>query len=784
MRLFEAGLGGAIRKLVSVTFAGCMAFTATSTGLLPIEAAQAQVSTNFSRIDVAGNQRIEANTIRAIAGIDPNQTVTPEQLNGALQSLFDSGLFENVELQPNAGRLTIRVVENPTVNQIAFEGNRRLDDEALAAVTQLQPRQSYNAAAAEADALRIVEAYRASGRYSAQVRPALIRRTDNRVDVVYEITEGRVTDVERVSFVGNKKYSDNRLRRAIETGESGAFGFLRTTSYDEERLELDRQLLRQFYLDRGHVDFEVRSVVSELASDRSGFFISFNINEGRQYTVGKVGVSSQIGNIDAARYNNQIRMRSGNVYNASKVEKTVERIALAVDEDGIPFTDVRPRVTRNDAERTIDINFEIVRGQRLFVERIDIEGNTETLDRVIRREFDVVEGDPLSRRDVREAENRIRALGIFERVSVRVRQGSSPERAVIDVDVVEQPTGSLSFGVGYSSDGGFNGIVSLSEANFLGRGQQFSFEISLAEKSRVLAFSFAEPAFLDRDLLAGISAFYRQVDRTESSFQETNLGLRPRFAFPVSEDGRMEIQYNISQDEIRDVEDDASILISTGSAVTSSVAFKYTLDTRDSPIDPRSGFRLLLEQEFAGLGGDTSYSKTSGRVKGYTSLLNEDLVLSAEFEGGMLAYDGESRITDRFFLGGNSLRGFATGGVGPRDFCNGCVGAGGAGQNVDDALGGNMYAVGRLEASFPLGLPEELGIYGGLFFDMGSVWDLDNTAGSMGAVDDGQIWRSAAGVSLFWSTPIGPLRFNWAWPIEKESYDETEDFRVTIDTRF
>jgi len=587
------------------------------------------------------------------------------------------------------------------------------------------------------------------------------------------------------AFVGNEQFSDNRLRRAIETGQTGVLsGIFGSETFDRDRVELDKQLLREFYLDRGFVDFEVRSVVSELASDRSGFFISFNIIEGPQYKFGKVGVASRVVDLDADNYKRLARMSSGDVYNASKVDETVERIALAVDADGFPFTEVRPSVTRNDADRTIDVSYDIIRGPRVFVERIDIEGNSETLDRVIRREFAVAEGDPLSRRDIREAENRIRALGVFERVAVRVRQGSSPERAVIDVDVVEKATGALSFGLGYESDAGFNGLISLSESNFLGRGQSFSFELSLAERQRVLAFSFAEPAFLDRDLLAGVDLFYRQQDRTESSFQETNIGFRPRFAFPVADNARLEVRYTVSNDEIRDVKDDASILIAPGKATTSSIGLRYTLDTRDSSIDPRSGFRLSLEQEFAGLGGDTNYSKTTGRVKGYSSVINEDVVISAELEGGVLGYDGESRITDRFFLGGNSMRGFAVGGIGPRDFCTGCVGAGGAGQNVNDSLGGNVYAVGRLEASFPIGIPEEYGIFGGLFYDMGSVWELDNTTGSMGTVDDEQIWRSAAGVSIFWTTPIGPLRFNWAWPIEKEDYDETEDFRITIDTRF
>ena len=734
--------------------------------------AMAQVSTNFSRVDVAGNVRIEADTIRAIAGIPTNRRVAPAELNAALQALFDSGLFQNVELIPQAGRLLIEVVENPTISAIAFEGNGRINDEILGRVIELEPRQTYNVAAAEADALRIVEAYRAGGRYSAQVRPVIINRPDNRVDLVFEISEGRVTEVQRIGFVGNERYSDFRLRRAIETGEAGLLrAFFTNDTYDRDRIELDRQLLREFYLDRGYVDFQVRSVVSELARERDAFFITFNVSEGAQYRLGKLAVTSAVNGVDPSGYQGDIDVRSGQVYSASDIQDVVERIAFNLAEDGFPFTDVAPRVIRNDAERTIDIDFEVIPTARVFVERIDIEGNTETLDRVVRRQFALVEGDPLNRRDIRQAEQKIRALNIFESVNVRVREGSAGDRAVIDVDVVEKPTGSLSFGVGYSTDGGVYGSFSISDRNFLGRGQAYSAEVSVAESAQVLAFSFTEPSLLDRDLLGGFDIFYRAVDRDESSFQQTNIGFKPRVAFPVSENGRLELSYNISNDEIRDVDAGASILIVPGSQTTSSVGLAYTLDQRNSPVDPSAGYRLKVSAEYAGLGGDSQYTKAEGSIKGYASLLDEDVILSAELEAGALWYrDGPSRITDRFFLGGDSLRGFERGGVGPRD--------------AGDALGGNTYAVGRFEASFPLGLPEELGIFGGVFYDIGTVWDLDDTAGSDGVVDDSQIWRSAAGVSLFWSTPVGPLRFNWARALEKQDYDETEDFRITLDTRF
>ena len=775
------GLWAATRRLaICVAIAGAAVSSSAIVGTNG--QAEAQVSTSFSRIDVAGNRRIEAATIRSIANIPTGVAVSPATLNGALQALFDSGLFQDVELSPSAGLLTIKVVENPTINQIAFEGNGSLDDSTLASLIDLRPRLAYSRSAAEADALRIVEAYRAAGRFSAEVLPFIIQREDNRVDLVFEVNEGGVTEVQRIAFVGNRAYSDSRLRRAIETGEAGVLRvFFSNDTYDRDRIQLDQQLLREFYLDRGYVDFRIRSVVTELSRDRDGFLVSFNVSEGPQYSFGQVSLVSSVPSVDPAPYQRLINVREGTTYSASKVERIIENMSEAMYRDGTVFVDVEPRVTKNEAARTIDLTFDVVPGRRSFVERIDIEGNTRTLDRVIRRQFRIVEGDPLNPREVRRAENRIRGLGVFSNVRVSAREGSAPDQVVIDVDVEEDRTGSLSFGVGYSTDSGICGTISFSERNFAGRGQRVQAEASYADRSRILSFSFTEPGLLDRDILAGFNLYYREVDRDESSFQETNIGFEPQLGFPVSEDGRLTVGYRISSDEIRDVDPAASALIQPRKDLTSAVVLTYRLDKRNSPVDPSSGFTLRLEQEFAGLGGDVTFSKTSGAVKGYASVLSEDVILSAEFEGGMLNSDGESRITDRFFLGGNSLRGFELGGIGPRDFCTGC-GTGGA--DVNDALGGNVFAVGRLEASFPLGLPDDLGIFGGVFYDVGSVWELDNVAGSGGAVDDSFQIRSAAGVSVFWSTPIGPLRFNWAWPIEKQSYDRTENFRISLDTRF
>lgn len=778
MGRFTREFGAALR----VGLIASLTLTSTLPYVGSLEPAYAQVAARFSRIDVTGNRRIESDTIRSIAGIRAGQRVEPAQINEALRNLYASGFFKLVELRPEGGRLIIEVIENPTINRIAIEGNRRLGDDSLLPLLQLGPRRAYNLAAAEADALRIVEAYRAAGRFSAQVRPVIIEQSDNRVDLVYEVFEGRVTEVQRISFVGNRRYSNSRLRRVVGTKESGFLSSLFSNdTYDRDRIEFDKQLLREFYLNRGYVDFSVRSAVSELSRERDGFFTTFNVTEGAEYSFGDTTVTAFDVSADPDEYQRLVRLRPGAVYSAREVDRVIERISDKLSDDGVVFTDVVPRVTKNEGDRTIDIEFELVRTPRIFVERIDIEGNTQTLDRVIRRQFDIVEGDPLDPRQIRKAEERIRALGFFETVRITVREGSGAESAVIDVDLEEAETGSLAFGASYGSGtAGLGGTISLTERNFLGRGQNLTAEVTFTGDSQSFRLRFEEPAFFDQDLTGGFDLFYSQVDRETSSFQETNYGLRPFIEFPLSQDSRLRLRYRISSDEIRDPATNASPLIAdeVGSALTSSIGFRYTLNKTNSRSTPSRGYFLSFDQDFAGVGGDTQYSKSVARVKGFTNLFDEDVILSAEVEGGAIVSwnDDGTRITDRFFLGGDSFRGFRFGGIGPRDSD--------PATNVDDALGGNLFAIARLEATFPLGLPDQYGIFGGVFFDVGSVWDLDTTTGGAGPVDDSLELRSSAGVSLFIESGFGPLRLNFARPIRKEENDETEFFRLTLDTRF
>jgi outer membrane protein insertion porin family len=771
MNPFAAVMALAVRLLVALAvLAAAPAGAALAQGA---PAAGARVSD----IVVTGNQRIEAATVASYLALAVGDPITPQALNDSVRRLFDTGLFRDAAVTAEGSRLVVRVAENPSINRIAFEGNDVVTDEELLAIIGSRPRLAFTRSRAEADAQAIVDTYRRTGRFSATVEPVIIELPENRVDLVFEIREGRVTGVNSISFVGNETFSDRRLRRVIDTTESGFFDFLISSDiYDPDRLEFDRELLRRFYLERGFADFQVLSAVAELSPDREGFFITFTVSEGPVYAFGQQTVTTAEAVLDPAEFEALIEGAPGETYNAGIVEDNIDRMIFRAGELGFAFLEVRPQPIRNEADLTIDIVYELVEGPRVYVERIDIEGNTRTLDRVIRRQFNVVEGDAFNARELDRARRRIRGLGYFSRVDVSNEPGSSADRTVVRVGVTEQSTGSFNVGVGFSSAEGVIGEVALTERNFLGRGQFFRARAVAAGDRQVLDFAFREPAFLDRDLEAGFNVFYRQEDRTdESSFEETNFGFIPTIAFPVSEFGRVRLNYQISEDEIRDVRDDASVFIKAdeGSAITSLIGYEYRYDRRNDPIEPTGGYVLRAGQDFAGIGGDTQYVRTSGLAKGYTSFFDEEVIASLELEAGNITTFGDDiRITDRWFLGGDRFRGFEAGGIGPRD------------PDTDDALGGNNFAVARAEVTFPLGLPEEWGFYGGVFSDVGTLWDLDTNSLDGVTVDDDPKLRATAGVSLFWTTGFGPLRVNLATPLVKEDGDDDEFFRFTAGTRF
>lgn len=752
-------------------------FGGTALSLVLAGAVLAQ-SYSFSNVQVNGNKRIEDATILTYAGINRGERVSAAQLNDAVQAIRGTGLFETVDVIPRGGTLVIDVVERPTINRVNFEGNSRLKDEELARITQSKSRKVFTPDQAERDVAAIAKAYADSGRVNAVVQPRIIRRSDNRVDLVFEIAEGGISEIERISFVGNRTFSDRRLRGVMNTKQAGLLRMIvGRDTYVADRLNFDKQVLTDFYRSRGYVDFQVLNVDVNLAEERNGFQITFNVREGQQFRVGDVSLISDRADVDAETFRRAMNLKTGRVYSPSDIENDIARMEKLALKLGVDFLRVEPRITRDDRGLLLNVEYVLSQGPKVFVERIDIEGNTTTLDRVVRNQFTAVEGDPFNPRQIRRSAERIRALGFFSNANVETREGSSPNQVVVDVDVTEQPTGSFSFGANYSSDSGVGLLASFKEKNFLGRGQSLSFGITAGQRNQNYYFNFSEPNVLGRNVQFGFATSYRVTNNEGNADYDTTTGLfKPSLSFPVSDNGRLSVSYSYDYTDITDVKSSLSAIIKREAALggigTNSIGYSYSWDTlRSGSRDDDWRVRLQFGQEF-GIGKDTQFVRTSASATAQTRVWREDVTLRGTIEGGILHYSkGDSRVTDRYFMGSRVMRGFEAGGIGPRD------------ANTDDALGGNKFAVARLEAEFPLGLPEEYGITGGLFADYGSLWDVGNTNGANVLYDEFTP-RAVVGASIFWTTPIGPLRFNFSKAVQSEKYDNTRSFDVTISTSF
>lgn len=771
IKRFKPGLKSGVAALSLCILTGFTALPTTA-------AAQTYV---FNNVSIEGSQRIEAGTVLSYAGIARGQSISAGELNEAFQRLQASGLFESVELVPQGSTLVIKVVEYPTINLVAIEGNNRIKDDDLKPILKSQSRRVFNPSQAEEDANAIVQAYVQQGRIAARVQPRIIRRSDNRVDLIFEVFEGGVAEVERISFVGNQQYSDRRLRRVLGTKQAGLLrAFVTRDTFIEDRVQFDRQLLQDFYASRGYVDFRITGVNAELSQERDGYFVTFNVEEGQQFQFGQLTVSSDLDTVDLEVFEEAIATRTGKTYNPSAVDRDIARLERKALREGLDFIRVEPRVTRNDRDLTLDVEYVLTRGPRIFVERIDIEGNTTTLDRVVRRQFNTVEGDPFNPREIREAAERIRALGFFTTADVEAREGSTPQQVIVDVDVEEAPTGSISFGGAYSTNQGFGLALSFSERNFLGRGQRLNLGLNTTQNNRQYFLNFLEPSLLGRELAFGLNLNYKETDQDNARYNTTIGNFTPTLGFPISANGRLQLRYSFGSTELTVPEDSTVGQIITAEAteervLDSSVGYTFSYDTRRNGLDPDNGFLVSFSQDFGGLGGDTKFVKTTARAVAQRLAFSDEVTLRASFEAGALHYSqGQSRVTDRFFLGSSKLRGFEPGGVGPREYNEA--------NDVNDALGGNYYAVASLEAEFPLGLPEEYGVSGGVFYDVGNLWGLDETNGDV-LYDEGS-YRHVVGVSLFWTTPLGPLRFNFSEALKKEEFDRDQAFELTVSTSF
>ena len=809
---------------------------------LPV-AAESQAS-----IQVDGNRRVDAETIQSYFKPGPGGRLDQAQIDDGLKALIETGLFQDVRISQSGGRLLVTVVENPVIGRVAFEGNKKVKDEQLSAEVQSKPRGTLSRPMVQSDAQRIAEIYRRSGRYDVRVNPQIIEQPNNRVDLVFEVTEGQKTGVRSVEFVGNNAYSSYRLKDIIKTHESNLLSFLGGGDvYDPDRVEADRDLIRRFYLKHGFADVQVVAALTEYDPERKGFLVTFKIEEGQQYRVDAVNFESSIPSFDGNSLRSYSRVSVGSLYNAEALEKSVEEMQIEASRRGYAFAIVRPRGDRNFEAHTVTITYAIDEGPRTYIERINVRGNTRTRDYVIRREFDISEGDAYNRALVDRAERRLKNLDFFKAVKIATEPGSSSDRVVLNVDLEEKSTGDFSVSGGYSTSDGALAEVSISERNFLGRGLYAKAAVTYGQYSRGASLSFVDPYLLDYRVALGLDLFYKQqLSTSTTSYGTKTFGVSPRLGLALREDLSLQLRYSIYQQQITLTSaydncnnnpsnsllafnptpayinsvlggvdptnasssslygygcygDGESALpvrkeLAGGATWTSMIGYTLGYNTLDNNKNPTDGLLIDFKQDFAGVGGDVRYLKTAFDTKYYTPL-PADIVGLIRAQGGILnsVGGGGLRMLDHFQLGPNLVRGFASNGIGPRDITYVAFGATG------DALGGTKYWGASAELQMPFWfLPKEVGLKGAVYADAGSLWGYQGptswaVTGEVNSpscpkcglqYDDSKVVRSSVGVGLVWQSPFGPLRFDYAVPLTKGRYDVIQQFKFGGGTSF
>lgn len=822
-----------------------MPVAVTATAALVSTTAVAQTPASIA---VEGNRRVDLETIRSYFRPGPSGRLDQGNIDDGLKALIETGLFQDVKINQAGGRLVVSVVENPVIARIAFEGNKKVKDDQLTAEIQSKARGTLSRPMVQSDAQRISEIYRRSGRYDVSVVPEIIEQPNNRVDLIFTVTEGAKTGVKSIQFIGNNYYSSYRLKDVIKTRESNFLSFLASGDlYDPDRIEADRDLIRRYYLKNGFADVQVVAALTEYDPERKGFLVTFKIEEGQQYRVSQVDFSSTIPNFDPNSLRTWSRVNIGSLYNAEALEKSVEEMQIEMSRRGYAFAVVKPRGDRNFEAHTVSIGFAVEEGPRVYIERINVRGNTRTRDYVIRREFDVSEGDAYNRALVDRAERRLKNLDFFKSVKVSTEPGSSSDRVVLVVDLEEKSTGDFSISGGYSTTDGALGEVSVSERNFLGRGLYAKASVQYGQYARGYSLSFVEPYLLDYRVALGLDFFQReQLSNSYISYNTKTLGFSPRLGFQLREDLSLQLRYSIYQQEISlpsaysncnnllppssglntpaqlnalgqfnpanvatwgcyaDGESSLPVRkeLAEGKTITSMLGYTLNYNTLDNNKNPTDGLIVEFKQDYAGVGGDVSYLKSTFDAKYYTPLV-ADIVGLLRVQGGMLNKVGQDiRMLDQFQMGPNLVRGFAQNGIGPRDISYVSLGAYG------DALGGTKYWGASAELQMPFWfLPKEVGIKGAVYADAGGLWDYQGptswaqtgeqnlpgcvkaNAATVGTCtglqfDDNNTVRSSVGVGLIWQSPFGPLRFDYAVPITKGQYDRVQQFKFGGGTSF
>ena len=731
-------------------------------------------TTPITAIEIKGTERIEPSAVENYLGITTGTTISRKDISLGLKKLYETGFFSDVTIEPKGTILQVTVKENPSINEVKFEGNDRISKEDLEKEIGIRARSIYTRNKVQDDLKRLLEVYRRNGRYSAEIVPKIVPLEQNRVDLVYEIIEGPEAKIRHITFIGNEAFSTATLEKVLSSEEEAWWKFLSNNDkYDSERLNFDQEQLRKFYEDQGYADFKVTSAIAEISPNKDAFYLTFTLSEGEQYHFGKVDVKSTLSKINMQDFRSFILTDKGDLYNSSNIELSIDSLISALGDRGFAFVDITPVTKkRDDKSHIIDLTYQVKEGPRVYVEKINIFGNLRTLDRVIRREFRLAEGDAYNSTKLRRSEQRLNNIGYFEKVNISTHQGSSPDKTIIDVEVVEKSTGEITFGAGFSTTDGPLADIGLTERNFLGRGQSLRLRTTFAARRRQYDIGFTEPYFLDRELEAGFD-IYRTTQNVSnnSNFDRTATGFNVHTAYNLSEKLKHSIRYDIEQNEISNIGNDASIYIreQEGKNTTSLVGQSFIYDGRDNRFTPTSGWYWRVNEDVAGLGGNDKFLRHEVQSEYYIPLAKQWTFALNGSAGNIFGLGKNVGINQRFFLGSKEIRGFGNAGIGPRDILTG------------DALGGNNYYTASGEVRFPLGLPDELGVTGAAFIDAASLFDLDVSGPNIG---DDSATRVAAGVGVAWSSPFGPIRIDFAQALAKQSYDNTELVRFSFGTRF
>ncbi|PPR16836.1 MAG: Outer membrane protein assembly factor BamA [Alphaproteobacteria bacterium MarineAlpha9_Bin3] len=741
--------------------------------ICPIYYTHAQTSDDIiSNIKIEGNQRVELDTISSYLNISSGDVFDIDKLNNSLKNLYSTGFFSDVNIVRNGSVILVQVIENPIINRVVFEGNKEIEDEILEAEVSVKSRNLFTRSKIQEDVQRILTLYRNEGSLSSTVKPNIISLDQNRVDVVFEINEGENTIINSITFNGNKEFSDRRLRDVIITRQTRWYSILSASDkYDPQQLQVDENLLRKFYKDNGFADVDIKSAVAQLDREKDGFNIIFTIDEGNEYKYGEIKIISNIVEIDTKSIITQLNMEVGDIYSAGKIEKSVNVITKFVNEQGFPFTEIIPEVDRIENKNELSVIFRINDAEKKYVNRIIIRGNERTLDKVIRRNIRLAEGDAYVPSLLARSKTLISNLGFFSRVDLTESSTNKEGNTDILVDVQETSTGELSFGGGFSSQVGGLLNLGISEKNFLGKGQRVSLQAKFSEREADYTASFSEPYFLNRDLYSSTNLYNNRIDYKESSYELERQGFNVSGNFSLSEYIRQSIRYSLESRKLTPrTGASASIVSEKGETVLSEISSSLNIDTTDNQRLPTEGYTFSIASAFAGLGGDKEFLRINNNGNYYKSFNEEAIIVNVEYNAGLIMGLGQDiLISDRYFLGGNSFRGFDQSGVGPRD------------KNNSDSLGGNLFYTSSIKTSFGVGLPPELGIRANWFTTVGSLTGVDKSTVTFH--DDSSI-RMSSGVGISWNSPFGPISIIFSQALIKEDYDRTEAISFGIGTKF